>query len=135
MAIAAWHPFRTLGASAVRVDAPPSRRSVRLPIAEKLKEPQRTPKGAAPRPFGEARDRAFCDLAQEGLELREGFFDGVHVGTVRGQISQLGSRRLNELLNPWSLVARQIVHHDDVAFRERGNETFFHPFLEGCRIH
>ena len=39
---------RTLGASAVRVDAPPSRRSVRLPIAEKLKEPQRTP---APRPW------------------------------------------------------------------------------------
>ena len=37
---------------------------------------------------------------------------------------QLGSRRLNELLNPWSLVARQIVHHDDVAFRERGNEHF-----------
>src|SRR5208337_2844192 len=47
----------------------------------------------------QARDSAFCDLAQEGLELR------------------------------------QIVHHDDVAFRERGNETFFHPFLEGCRIH
>ena len=47
---------RTLGASAVRVGAPPSRRSVRLPIAEKLKEPQRTPKGAAPRPFG-AYDR------------------------------------------------------------------------------
>ena len=38
--------------SAVRVDAPPSLRSVRLPIAEKLKEPQRTPNGAAPRPFG-----------------------------------------------------------------------------------
>ena len=32
-------------------------------------------------------------ITQEGLELREGFFDGVHVGTVRGQISQLGSRR------------------------------------------
>ena len=43
---------RRLGASAVRVGAPPSRRSVRLPIAEKRKEPQRTPKGAAPRPFG-----------------------------------------------------------------------------------
>ena len=29
-----------------------------------------------------------------------------------------------------SLVARQIVHDDDVAFREGGDETFFHPFLE-----
>ena len=29
-----------------------------------------------------------------------------------------------------SLVARQIVHDDDVAFRERGSEAFLHPFLE-----
>jgi hypothetical protein len=27
-------------------------------------------------------------------------------------------------------VARQIVHHDDVAFRQSGDETFFHPFLK-----
>ena len=74
-------------------------------------------------------------LRRKALSFEIGFFDGVHVGAVRGQISQLGSRRLNELLDPWSLVARQIVHDDDVAFRERGNETFFHPFLEGCRIH
>jgi hypothetical protein len=27
-------------------------------------------------------------------------------------------------------VGGQIVHDDDIALRERGNETFFHPFLE-----
>ena len=57
-------------------------------------------------------------------------FDRVHVGAVRWQISQFGSGRLYELLEPGSLVARQIVHDDDVAFREGGDETFYHPFLE-----
>ena len=32
--------------------------------------------------------------------------------------------------NSGSLVARQIVHDDDVAFREGWHETFFHPLLE-----
>jgi hypothetical protein len=40
----------------------------------------------------------------------------------------------DELLDPFSLVARQIVPDDDVAFREGGDETFFHPFLEGGRV-
>jgi len=62
-------------------------------------------------------------------------FDGVHVGTVGRQISQLGSNRFDELLDTRPLVARQIVHDDDVAFRERGRETFFHPFLERGRGH
>ena len=61
---------RTLGASAVRVDAPPSRRSVRLPIAEKLKEPQRTPKGAAPRPFGATE----AEIEQAYADYRAGRF-------------------------------------------------------------
>src|SRR5271169_6430948 len=66
---------RTLGASAVRVDAPPSRRSVRLPIAEKLKEPQ-TPKGAAPRPFGA------YDIVQRSIE--GGSRDEAALSVVRG---------------------------------------------------
>src|SRR5579871_2719440 len=28
-----------------------------------------------------------------------------------------------------------LVHDDDVAVRERGDETFFHPFLERGRVH
>ena len=32
-------------------------------------------------------------------------------------------------------MARQIVHDDDVALRERGDETFFRPVLERGGIH
>ena len=42
----------------------------------------------------QACDGPLGDFAQEGFELGEGFFDGVHVGTVGRQISQLGARRL-----------------------------------------
>jgi hypothetical protein len=49
---------------------------------------------------------------------------------VRRQISQFGSGGFYELLDPRSLVARQIVHNDDVALRERGSKAFLHPVLE-----
>ncbi len=73
---------------------------------------------------GVAGEGVGCASAQEGLELREGFFDGVHVGTVRGQISQLGSRRLNELLNPWSLVARRLSITTMSPFESVGTRHF-----------
>ena len=82
----------------------------------------------------QARDGSFGDFAQEGLQLGIGLFDWVHVGAVRRQISQFGSGGLYELLDPGSLVARQIVHDDDVAFREGGSQTLFHPFLERGRV-
>jgi hypothetical protein len=83
----------------------------------------------------QARDGALSDFAEEGLELGIGFLDGVHVGTVGGQISQLGAGGPDELLDPRPLVARQIVDHDDVAGREVGDETFVYPFLERGRVH
>src|SRR5208282_5359411 len=46
------------------------------------------------------------------------------------QIWQFGPCGFYELFNPRSLVGRQIVHDDDIALREGGNQTFFHPFLE-----
>ena len=73
-------------------------------------------------------------LRRKAFSLELGLFDGVHVGAVRWQISQFGSGRLYELLGPGSFVARQIVHDDDVAFREDGHKTFFHPFLERGRV-
>ena len=64
------------------------------------------------------------------FQLGIGFFDRVHVRTVGRQISQLGSDGFYELLDPRSLVAREIVHDDDVAWRERGNKALLHPILE-----
>ncbi len=68
----------------------------------------------------------------DGPPRRQGFVE--LGGAVRRQISQFGSGRLDELLDPGSLVARQIVHDDDVAFGEGGHKTFFHPFLERGRV-
>src|SRR5450631_2829601 len=41
-----------------------------------------------------------------------------------------GAGGFYKLLNLWSLVAREIVHDDNIAFSERGNQAFFYPFLE-----
>src|SRR5271157_5505436 len=63
----------------------------------------------------QTRDGRFGDFAQEGFELGEGFFDGVHIRTVGWEISRLRARRLDELLDPRPLVSREIVHDDDLA--------------------
>ena len=73
---------------------------------------------------------ALGDFPQVGFQLGVGFFDWVHIRAVGRQISQLGPGSYYELFDPWPLVGGQIVHDDDVTLRERGNETFFHPFLE-----
>jgi hypothetical protein len=39
------------------------------------------------------------------------------------------------LFDPRSFVGRQIVHDDDIALREGGNQTFPHPFLEQGGVH
>src|SRR5208337_530507 len=50
--------------------------------------------------------------------------------TVGWEISQLRARRLDELLDPRPLVSREIVHDDDLAGRERGDEACLQPILE-----
>ena len=45
-------------------------------------------------------------------------------------MSQFGSGGFYELLDLRSLVAREIVHDDDIALRQRGNEALLHPILE-----
>ena len=69
------------------------------------------------------------------FKLGIGFFDRVHVGAVGRQVSQLGSDRLDEFLDPGSFVAGEVVHDDDVARREGGRETGSHPFLERGGVH
>ena len=86
------------------------------------------------RPY-QAGDGSLGDLAQIGLQLRKGLLDRVHVRAVGRQISQFGPCGFDELFDPRSLVGRQIVHDDDIALREGGKETFFHPFLEQGGVH
>lgn len=78
----------------------------------------------------QARDGPFGDFAQEGFELGKGSFDRVHIRTVGWEISQLRARRVDQLLDPRSLVRGEIVHHDGLAGRERGDEACLQPILE-----
>ena len=54
------------------------------------------------------------------LELGEGIFDRIEVGTVGRQITELGAAGFNSLSDAGHLVGGQIVHDDDVAWRKVG---------------
>ena len=63
--------------------------------------------------------------AQQGLELGEGRFDGIEVGAVGRQVSQARAGGLDRLFDAMDLVSGQIVHDDDVAWSQLGNERLF----------
>ena len=73
--------------------------------------------------------------AQQGLELGEGHFDGIEVGTVRGQVAQARAGGLDRLSDAMDLVSWQIVHDDDVAGPQLGNERLFDIGEEGLAVH
>src|SRR5271166_5567857 len=83
---------------------------------------------------GQRGNEGDTQFAQIGLQLGIGLFDRVHVGAVRRQISQFGSGRVDELLDPGSLVARQIVHDDDVALRVGTRHFSTHSSNEAALI-
>jgi len=67
------------------------------------------------------------DHSHERLELGEGLFDRVEVGTVAA-VEKLGTAGLNGLPDAGDLMGRQIVHNDDVA---RLQSWCQHPFDPG----
>ena len=56
------------------------------------------------------------------LELGEDLFDGIEVGRIFGQKEQLGVGGTDGLAYRLALVAAQIVHDDNVAGVERGDQ-------------
>ena len=68
------------------------------------------------------------------FEFREGFFDRIEVGTIRRQIKQAGARCLDHRTDGGPFVARQIVHHDDVARLEFGDKNLFDIDLKSVPI-
>jgi len=48
----------------------------------------------------------------------------------RAADSAILRRLLDQLFYPRTLVGWQIVHDDDIAFRERGNQVGFYPFFK-----
>ncbi len=50
-------------------------------------------------------------FAQEPLDFREGFFDGVEIGRVGWQVQKFATSGLDQLPDPFSFVSRKVVHH------------------------
>src|ERR1700730_11311098 len=69
-------------------------------------------------------DGAHGDLAQEVLDLGEDLLDRVQVRRVFRQEEELGTCCANELAYRFGFVTAEIVHDDDVAGTQRGDEDF-----------
>ena len=70
-------------------------------------------------------EAAYCpltDLPEHGLELGESLLDGVEVGAVGREEAQGCASRFDQLAHRSTLVARQIVHDDDIAGPQFGDE-------------
>jgi len=80
-------------------------------------------------------DGSFGGLAQVRLQLGEGLLDRVEVGTVGREEEQPGTDRFDGGAHGRSLVARQIVHDDDVAGRELRRQDASHVGGEGIGVH
>jgi hypothetical protein len=63
-----------------------------------------------------------CLGAQKGFEFGKGLLDRVQIGTVGWQVKQSGTGGFNRLADPGDLVGTEIVHDDDVATCQRGNQ-------------
>lgn len=81
-----------------------------------------------------AADGSLGGFSQMRFELRKGFLVWVEVRTIRRRIKQARARRLDHRADGGTLVARQIVHHDDVAWLEFGDENLRDIGLKGVPV-
>ena len=71
----------------------------------------------------ECLDGSQCLCSQEGFELGKGLLDRVQIRAVGWQVEQPGAGGFDCLADPGDLVGAQIVHDDDVATHQRGNQS------------
>ena len=83
----------------------------------------------------EAVDTAWRLMPDQGLELREGHFDGVQIWAVGRQIEDLRPLLGDGLADPGNLVGREIVEHDDIAALQGGCEDMADIGAKGGSIH
>ncbi len=74
-------------------------------------------------------------LLEKGLELGEGHLDGIEVGAVGRQETQLRSGRFDGLTDGDRFVRGQIVHDDDIAGFQRRRQNLLHIGHEGSAMH
>src|SRR5665213_4272393 len=69
------------------------------------------------------------------LELGEGIFYRIEVGTVRRQIAEFGATGLDSLPDASDLVGGQIVHDDDGAWAQGRRQHLLDPGEEALSVH
>ena len=81
-----------------------------------------------------ALDGSLGGLAQQVLELGEELLDRVQVGGVFRQEEELGAGRADGAAHGLALVGAEIVHDDDVAGPERGDENLLDIEAEALAV-
>ena len=76
---------------------------------------------AAPGGLGGAR----IGFVQQGLELGKDLLDRVEIRRVARQEEQLGADAADQLANRIALMAAKVIHDDDVAGAEGGDQELF----------
>ena len=74
-------------------------------------------------------------FAEQHLESGEGLFDRVEVRAVGREVPQQRARGLDGASDAGASRSRQVVHDDDVAGRQRGNEDLLDLGQEGRPVH
>lgn len=80
-------------------------------------------------------DGSLRGLAQQGFQLGEDLLDRVQIGRVWRQIDTCRTRCLDDRANRDQLVGGQVVHHHDIAGRQRRNQAFVELNLKDFAVH
>jgi len=83
---------------------------------------------------GEVLGGACGGFAQEVFELGKDLLDRVEVGRVFRQEQQFGAGRADEPAHGFAFVAAEIVHDDDVARLQGGEENLLDIGLKGRAV-
>lgn len=79
--------------------------------------------GAPPRP------------AQQQFQFRKPEFDRIQVRAVRRQVPEVRAARLDPLADAVDMVCAQVVHHQDVAWPQGGDEHLLEVCEERVAVH
>ena len=74
-------------------------------------------------------------FSEQRLEFGEELFDGIEIGAVGRQIAQSRPGLFDRRFDAGDLVARQIVHDNDVAFTQCRREKLLHPRAKCFAVH
>lgn len=81
------------------------------------------------------RPGAAPGCAEQRFELREPEFDGIEIGTVRGQIEERGAGPRNAFADALDLMRGQVVHDDEVTRPECRDEHLIERREKAVAIH